>query len=489
MFEILKSNDVEMLADAVIKVLETQGLHCENAEMLKAYEQAGAAVDYEHSVASFPRKVMESFVEQLRSEDKSKWQEMLNPEDQQIVYSGFHPYEPDRSFKACEPPYMFHNLSTYFYDDETGEKRPGNKKDFIELIKFGDGLHKQKGMGHALNLLDVPGPIEPLEAAVTLLEYSENPRGVYVHDIKQIPYLQEIEQIFGIDDPCWHWMANICPNSPLKIDDVVAERFVYMVKSGLYPAKLAAMPVAGVNVPVTVAGMTIIIAAEFMALWFAARALQSKKIPLTGLPVLGTMDIKSGQVSYSGYDVAIRRFTVCEFIRKWADIQLAPGPGEWAPTKVPGLYCALEKAYFAMSAAAFTGHHPEIGVGHIDNGLSISCLQFLLDWDLSNGLKNLEPSKIDSEHLCLEGIFDVGFGFDKNYMEEDYTLGHFRDNLWMPEAFSLTGWSEQADRQACANAMRKLEQLKSEYVKPAGREEKIAKARKVIERAKRDLSD
>lgn len=487
MFEILKERDIEKLSGAVLRVLETQGFYCENAEMLKAYEQAGACVDHTQHIAKFPKKVIVNFIEQLRKEDKSLWEQQLCQENKQIIYSGYHPYSPEVSFKACEPTYMFHNLSTLYYDDRTGERRTGNKADFIELIKIGDGVHPDKGMGHALNLSDMPSEIEPLEAALTLLEYSKNPRGVYVHDIRQIPYLQEIEEIFGIKDPYWHWMANICPNSPLKIDKVVGERFVHMVKSDIYPCKLAAMPVAGVNVPVTVAGMTIIIAAEFIALWFAARLLQSKKIPLVGLPVLGTMDIKTGAVSFSGFDVAIRRFAVCEFLRKWADIQLAPGPGEWSPTKEPGMYCTLEKAYFAMTAAAFTGHHPEIGVGHIDGGLAISGMQFLLDYEFTSGLRQLELAPVTDEQLCLDGIFDVDFGFSKNFMEDDYTLANLRANLWVPNIFSRNGWSQQNEHQVRTDALHKLDELAAGYVKPSGRKDKLAKARQVVERAKKAL--
>jgi len=487
MFQILNDIDVEKLGQAVLKVLESQGFYCENDAILNAWGQAGAVIDKEQRVAKFPKQIMADFIEQLRKEDKSGWEQQLSSEHKQIIYSGFHPYSPDVSFKACEQSYMFHNLGTVYYDDYTGERRNGNKQDFIELIKIGDGIHPDKGMGHALNLSDMPIEIEPLEAAITLLEYSNNPRGVYVHDVCQIPYLQEIEQIFEIRDPYWHWMANICPNSPLKIDKVVSERFLYMVKSGIYPCKLAAMPVAGVNVPVTVAGMTIIIAAEFIALWFAARLLQGKKIPLVGLPVLGTMDIKTGAVSFSGFDVAIRRFTVCEFLRKWADIQLAPGPGEWAPTKEPGMYCTLEKAYFAMMAAAFTGHHPEIGIGHIDSGLAMSGVQFLLDYEFTNGLKQLEFRSVTDEQLCLDGIFDIGFGFKKNFMEDNYALAHLRSDLWMPQIFCRNGWSEQNEKEVRANALKKIDELKKSYVKPAGREDKLAKARQVVERAKKAL--
>ena len=140
-----------------------------------------------------------------------------------------------------------------------------------------------------------------------------------------------------------------------------------------------------------------------------------------------------------------------------------------------------------MTAAAFTGHHPEIGVGHIDGGLAISGMQFLLDYEFTAGLRQLELAPLTDEQLCLDGIFDIGFGFAKNFMEDDYNLANLRSNLWVPNIFSRNGWSVEIEKEVCANAKSKLEQIVSEYAKPVGREEKLAKARKVVERAKKTL--
>jgi trimethylamine:corrinoid methyltransferase-like protein len=488
MMQILKSSDIEVLIDGVLDVLEKQGFRVDNKEILDAYQQGGAVVDRNERIARFPRKIIKNFTDRLRKEDKSGWIDCLSRQDRQVVYSGFHPYNLGASLNAPPLPYMFHNLSTYFYDDETHERRLGNKQDFIRLIKLGDTLHPQEGMGHALNLSDMPSEVEPLEAALVLLEYSHKPRGVYVHNVRQIEFLREIEDIFGITDPYWHWMANICPNSPLKLDQVVAERFVYMVKSGLYPAKLASMPVCGVNIPVTLAGTVVIIAAEYIALWFAARLLQSKQIPLVALPVLGTMDIRTGNVSFSGFDVIVRRFAICDFIRRWTGVQLSPGPGEWTATKTPGMYCSLEKAYYAMMAAAFTGHHPDIGVGHIDNGLTISCVQLLLDYDLTRGLKLLEFSEITKEQLCLESIFRIGFGLNSNYMDDDCTLANLKSSLWIPELISRNGYSAEIESQAFNKCKKKVDELKASYVKPRNMEDKLARSHSVIERAKKILT-
>ena len=487
MFQILNQNDIDILSESVLELLQKVGFRCENKIILKAYEDAGAEVNYETETAKFPKKLINDFIDGVRSEDKSAWQDILLKENAETIYSGFHPYNNLEYFKAPATPYMFHNLSSYYYDDETKERRTGNKADFIKLIKLGDALHPEKGVGHALNLMDTVAEVEPIEAALVELEYSKNPRGVYVHDVRQIPYLEEIEDIFGIKDPYWHWMANICCNSPLKLDRTVCERIIYMSQSGIYPAKLAAMPVAGINMPVTVAGSVVIVASEFVAVWLAMRILARKKIPLTGMPIQGTMDMKSGNVSFTAFDAVISRFTVCDFIRKWTGVRLAPGPGEWVPTKEPGLYCTLEKAYFAMTAAAFTGYHPEIGVGHIDSGLTISPVQLLLDIEHTKSLKFLENPPITQKLVGLKDIIGIGFGLSENFSACDHTIENMFSSSWIPDLISRNGWSPEIEKSSVEKAKKKVKELIENYKKPETNEDKIKQAEEVLARAKREL--
>jgi len=487
MFEILKDRDIDLLTDGVLEVMEKTGIFCDNQEILKAVESAGAEVDFKKKTAKFPRKVIAKFIDEIKKEDKKGWEKEIKGENRKTMLSGWVPYvEYPAKFESPYIPFLFHQLATFYYDDEKKERRKGNRDDFITLIKLGDTLHPEQGSGHSLNLSDVSPEIEPLEAAVTLIEYSKNPRGVYVEDIRQIDYLKEIEGIAGIRDPHWHWLANVSFATPLKLGKDIAERFVYMIKTGDYPAKVYSMAVSGVNTPVTTAGCIVITAAEFLALWFCAR-LFNPKIPLTGFVLTGTMDMKSGGVDYWTFDTLIRRFSVCEFIRKWMGVSVSAGIGEWGPTKVPGFYAALEKAYLAMAIAAFTGFHPEIGMGHIEAGLSISPAQLLLDREIAKGLKFLESPLINEETIGMETILDVGFGIEKNYLQSEHTLKNFRSSLWNAEFFDRNGWSVENEEKMLKKAREKVQQLISEYKKPEVDPDKISNIRQVIEKAKKNL--
>jgi trimethylamine:corrinoid methyltransferase-like protein len=490
MYRMLRDQDVDVLRRGVLQVLERVGFHMDNRELLQALKSAGAVVDFNQQVARFPQTMTEQFVATVRGEDKREWARKVATmgENLKTAYSGWVPYEPDPEFHAPYLPHLFHQLATFYYDDAKQEKRKGNREDYIRLIQFGDMLHPAEGSGHSLNLTEEAPAIEPLAVALCQFEYSHNPRGVYVHDVRQIEYLLEMEQIFDIRDRHWHWMANICPNSPLKIDKVVAERFLYMIKSGLYPAKLAAMPINGVNMPVTTGGGAVLIAAEFLALWMAARAIVPC-VPLTGLVVSGTMDQHNGQVSFGAHDALRQRIATAEFLRRWTGIGVSPSIGEWSSACRTGMFAALEKANIALTVAAFTGFYPEIGLGHLESGLMLSPVQLLIEREITAAMRFLEHRDVDEASLGLETIEDLGFGFDRNFLQEDHTVSRFRQASWMPEFYGRSGWTPEEDQRIKDRALKKVAELVAAHRKPVGREDQLAQARGVLERARRELVD
>ena len=482
--KILQNEDIEKLSEGVLKILEKIGLNCENKNVLKYLEETGAEVDYENFTAKFPRKIVEKFIDIIKKENK--WEDEIKGENQHTIYSGYFPTKADNKFLAPTPGYLFHQAAPFFYDDETGIKRKGNKEDFIKLIKIGSVLHPQHGCGHSLLLMDVPPLLEPLEAASLLIEYANKPRGVYIQDVLQIPYLIEIEEIAGIKDPYWHWFANVSFATPLKLEKNIAERFIEMVKSGNYPAKVYTMGISGVNIPVTTAGYIVLTSAEFLALWMIGKSI-NPDIPLTGLVLSGVLNMQTGEVRYGGFDVLIRALGVHEFIKRWIGVSVCPGIGEYTPSKLPGFYTTLEKAYHAMTICAFTGSHPDLGIGHLEAGLSISPVQLLFDREFSKGLQLLEEIPVNSDTIGLDTITEVGFGKTMNYLETIHTLSNFRSSLWMPEFFNPEGWTPEIEKNSLEKTKARIRELINEYKKPEVDPEVILKIRKVIERASKNL--
>ncbi|MBC7288202.1 MAG: trimethylamine methyltransferase family protein, partial [Armatimonadetes bacterium] len=427
-------SEVEAIGEAVARILERVGILCQNQELLTALENAGAIVDREGERAYFPRSMVADYVERIRAKASQQ-------RGEDIV-----------EFSPPGLPGIGTQVAQLYYDYDSKQRRRGNKNDFITVIKLGDVLHGQGGVGHGLLLTDVPPMLEPLEAGMLLAEYAHNPGPPFAWNVRQVDYLVEMGQVLGLEQ--WFSWGAICFGHPLRFDRDVADRFVRRVREG-HPTGLTAMPVAGVTAPVTAAGFVAMAAAEHLATWIAALAL-NPDVQLSGSMWAGSIDMRTGHVSYSAFDAMLYAFATVDFIERWCGIKIPVGGGEYCDAREPGMYAALEKAYKALLIAAFTGTHPGIGSGMLEEGKTLCPVQLLLERDLAGGLAHLgRPLIADEETLALELVEHIGLGFTENYLQADHTLAHFRDSCWLPQLIDRSGWAgAQTDEAVLASAQR-----------------------------------
>ena len=463
---LLADADVQPIGDAVFTILETLGLACRHEGLLKAMAAAGAEVDLQAERARFPKSLMRDFTATLRTE-------------------GGDAALPDRPFAELGLPSVSLQVAQFYHDDETGERRSGRRDDFIALTKFGAALHPDKTVGHALTLTDVPALHEPLEAALLLAEYAERPGVAFAWHVDQADWLCEMGDALGIDR--WYSYGATTLAHPLRFDRDTANKFVRRMKTATQ-ASLTSMPVPGVSAPVTLPGFIALSAAEYVAFWFMARAVAPDCTPAGSLWV-GTMDMRSGEVSYSAHDAMAYGFAACEFVRRFCGVAIHVGGGEYCAAKRPGLYATLEKAHKAMTIAAFSGTFPCVGDGMLDNGKTISPVQLLLDRDTTAAMNQYaRPVAMSDDALALDTILTVDCGLDRNYLDTDHTLRHFRDALWLPDFLDRTGWNgPDAEAAQLDTARARVRDLIAAYRKPDRDPALLAQLRGIVERAKKKL--
>ncbi|NIR01186.1 MAG: hypothetical protein GTN78_13470, partial [Gemmatimonadales bacterium] len=292
--------DVERLGEAALEVLESVGGLFQNAEMLDALEAAGAAVDRAAQTVRFPKKMTRDFLATLRQESASTSSSYGSNE---TLSAGWRtpaisspgsagPSDGPRIYTGAKLPTLEVQVAQFLYDLEQGEARPGRRDDLIELVKLGDVLHQEDGVGHALLMRDVPPLAEPIEAALVLAEYAHVPGQVFAWDVRQIPYLEEMARILGSAE--FFTLGSICIAHPLRFDRAVAERTVEMAKRS-QSIGLTAMPVVGMSTPVTMEGFIAMASAEMLACWIAGRAI-NPSVPLGGDMWAGVPDMRTGTV-------------------------------------------------------------------------------------------------------------------------------------------------------------------------------------------------
>ena len=148
----------------------------------------------------------------------------------------------------------------------------------------------------------------------------------------------------------------------------------------------------------------------------------------------------------------------------------------------------MEKAWKAMTIAAFQGRHPSVGEGMLECGRTLCPVQLVIERDLALGHRQLagKPSTTP-ERINLPGAIEVDLGFSQNHLASEHTLGHFRE-LWTPSFIDRRGWTGAAgDRELLNKAQGQINERLAAYRKPSGREDQLARLRAVVERARRNL--
>jgi trimethylamine:corrinoid methyltransferase-like protein len=346
-------------------------------------------------------------------------------------------------------------------------------------------------------LQDAPPMVEPLEAALLLAEYSARPGPAFAWNVNQVDYLIEMGEILGIPD--WFTWGAVCFAHPLRFDKDVADKFVRMVKEGA-PTGLTSMAISAVSAPAPLAGYVAVAAAEFVATWLAARAL-NPAAPLgrgrsaggpgefSGSMWAATVDMRTGTASYSAPDAMLRACAVVEFLRHWCWKRVPVGGGEYSDAREPGLYAALEKAYKAMTIAAFTGFHPPIGQGMLETGKTLSPAQLLIERDLSAGVGHLADAvDVTDETLSLDDILAVAHGLHQSHLTTETTLRQYRRVFWNPTLIDRSGWSGPMYEAALLEkSRREVRRLMAAYRKPDVDPDMLHAMRQVAARARKAL--
>ncbi|MBI2302043.1 MAG: trimethylamine methyltransferase family protein, partial [Armatimonadetes bacterium] len=378
---------VESLAAAVVRILDEVPVLCQNAQLLAALRHAGARVDDAAQTVTFPPGVTNGLIAELQRRPLPKL--------------------GDGAFPAQGLPMLSGQVAQLVLDYRTGDRRQATTADFLWFTKLGEQLHGADGVGHHLLLTDVPPLVEPLEAAVLLAEYATRPHAVFAWNVRQVPYLQEMGGILGLGD--WFSLGAICIAHPFRFDRAVIDRFVYRVTHG-GGAGLTAMPVAGMTTPISPAGFAAVAGAEMVAAWLCGRAL-NPDCELNGSMWGGAVDLRTGTVSYCSFDAMYYSFTVCELLRRWAHVEIPVGGGEYSDAAAPGYMAAWEKAYKAMTIAAFTGRHPGLGQGMLEDGKTLCAAQLMLERELAGGIGLYQRTmEVNDTLLDLAAIREVGHG-------------------------------------------------------------------------------
>jgi trimethylamine:corrinoid methyltransferase-like protein len=476
MVDLFTDSEVDQLAEATLSVLETAGAMYQSDMILDALEKAGARVDRASQRARLPRALIQPIIE-LQQQRQGKRRRSARR----------------RRRAAGEPdlPGVELHIAQFWFDHERGERVAGNRRDLIRLTQFGDALDASKRVDQVLLMQEEPPEVEPLEGLLVLMENSSRPGITYPHFAGQFPYFEEIGEVCE-GDPLAYLVGGIFLVSPLRMDRRACECLVERARRGMH-CGTSTEPVSGVSAPVTRAGTIVVGAAEILAGWAAVHAL-NPELTMSGNIESGVVDMPTGNVHFGAPEPLLQDLGCVElFRRRFGGHCGVAGSGNYTSGKFPGHQAAFERLFDSLTVQAYTGNRSAVGSGLLDSGKMFSPLQLLIERELESLIHRFEQGVVvNADEIALEAIAAVGSGVERSYLETEHTLTHYRRSLWFSKLLDRGVWREEGDEahpdaKLLSRAQAQFREVMARYTKPEADEDKLAKVKEVVAKARREL--
>jgi len=475
---VLSEEAIEQLHLGVLRVLRETGLKIRGKFLLDVLADSGCRVDHGRQRAWFDPGLVEKQIGAQNGRYKAVRSSLSYPFCAQLPKDGVawpDGYSVDYGYGTPQ-----------IYDYAERRARPATTEDQVSMIKLGNALDCVRAVNAPVICSDVDPRIETIESSRLLLMNTRKPGWVGTSSGAEVKYLADMAAL-AVDHcdatlrTCPPVIVNAyCTTSPLKLDtrscEVLEQALAYK-----FPINIAPMPILGGTTPMTPAGSAIVAAAEILGCMTAA-TLIDPEIYYYCTSISAEMDMKTSTIRYATPAAVLTDAALHQLFRDRYGIVCNVEAG-YVEADSPGTLAAVSKMYRQMAFASTVSCSLPLGL--LDNARVFSPVQAMIDLDLAEAIYRYgQGIAVTPETMALDLINDIGFSTEKNYVESEHTLHHFRDIGWYPSVFSPTGSSDRAILDRADRRWRDLVAAQE----PAERDSEFSRAvDKIVNAARREL--
>jgi trimethylamine--corrinoid protein Co-methyltransferase len=410
----LSDAEKDFVHEKTLEVLERVGVAYNTPKAIDLLEAAGARVDraaltarltwdvIEPALGTVPRTVL------LAGRDASR----------DCVLGG------DRLIATSD------GMTTYMFDDVTGERRDGTTADLAAVTRLCDGLEEIDTLWPSPNPGDAPAEILPLVTQATMVRNSTKHIQDEVRTPEMVePILELYEAACGasLTERPYFSVTN-CTIAPLQHDGEMTEAHILMARAGC-PIFVLPMPQMGTTGPMSVLGTSILNMAELLSavVLFQLAAPGCAMVSAVGSAVA---EMRSGlYLSGAPEDGLIN--VVCIEMSRFYGLR-TQGSAVSCDAKACDLQAGAEGMLTGM-ASALAGADIMLAFGLMDSAQTASLAKTLLDADTVNAIERfLRDDPIDETKALMDDLMEVGIG--GHFLARKSTRQRYRaGELWQPQ--------------------------------------------------------
>ncbi|MFB3892111.1 MAG: trimethylamine methyltransferase family protein [Phycisphaerae bacterium] len=469
--EVLGLKGVARIDQAARRILSRTGVLVPHEKMLKLFAKAGAAVDGER--VRIPDKLV---TECVRAAGKS-----------------FTIYGRDRSITA---PFGLgkRNYNSIAGEahwlDMDGRRRFATLDDVVQAAMLGQMLPRLNIVGAMSDPHEISVSHRVVEVVAAQLRTTTKPITFWFHDGPSAKFVVELmTAVAGKKDELERRpfaYPFLEPISPLRFARWGIDVLFETCEAPL-PVSIGPMAQVGMSAPGTLAGTIAQETAEVLA------GLCVVQLIHPGLPVCfggipHAFDMRTTQMIFAGPEQGLMAVAMTE-MGKFYGLPVYINVGLTDSKTVDGQAGLESAATLLMGALAGADIFGHMGISGVDQASSLEMLVF--QHEVIEYVERIcRGFEVDDELLALDLIDQLGPG--GTFIDQEHTVKHFREEVWMPTILDRQYWQQWEDAgrpDTAARAREKLRALLAAY-KPCPLPDSVEKdVRRIVEDARRILSE
>ena len=412
-FHALTEEECEKIILAALRIMEETGLVIQKNTVGDIFEKAGCTV--EGDLVKFPQELVKECIASAAPE-LVLYDRMGND----VIHA-----------TGCNNYYGNGPTNPMYNDFETGERRLALTKDIANNALVSDACPNIDFIMGLGGISDCDPQVADIVELQQILKNTTKPIIPWCIDVENLKDLIEMcSAVAGGGDKLAEkpFVAIFpgCSITPLTTDGLNYEKMKYAIEAGL-PIICMTGPQLGCTAPVTLAGAIALGMAEvFVSLVFSQLVKKGSAIAL-GVVIVST-DMATTSNAYGTPEHCIGDAAVADIFH-YLNLPMIQTGGV-TESKIVDEQAAIESSMQIISNALVGGHLVH-DVGFIDAAMSASLDQIVMcDEIISYARRFARGFEVNDETLAIDVIQEVGPGGE--YLTQDHTFMHFRDELWKP---------------------------------------------------------
>ncbi len=442
----LRDDDKQFVHEKTLQVLSEVGVAYNSPKAIELLAAAGAKVDREALTATLTWDVIEP---------------ALKTVPQQVLLAGrdaAHDVLLGGERLLCTSD----GMTTYWYDDLSGARRPGTSDDLAQITRLCDALPEIDYLWPTLQCGEVDGPVMPLAMQAIMVRNSLKHVQDEVRTPEMVgPILEIYEAACGaaLTERPYFSVTN-CTIAPLQHDKEMTEAGLMLCRRGV-PIFVLPMPQVGTTGPGTVLSDCIVNMAELLSGIVLFQLANPGCATISGVGA-GVADMRTGGYIAAGPEVGLINMICIEMSRFYGLPTQATGMSSDA--KAANFQCGSEGGMTAL-VAALLGSDSLIAAGGLDGVQQSSLAKIVLDCDQIGALRRYcRDDPIDEAHALIDDIKAVGIG--GHFLGRRSTRSFARTEVWRPDVFQRGTFEEFCDTPLVDQAVARAREVLAAYEPP-----------------------